>query len=122
MRADEKDGVDGVRVAARRKLEQELGIKEAEIDLASFKFMTKIHYKAPSDGIWGEHEGKHPAGDTGAGCTQLVLFGVAVDYILLLKQDVAYESNPNEVQDAKYYTPEEVHELLDTAGAAVFFE
>ena len=57
MRADEKDGEAGARVAARRKLEQELGIKVEDVELESFTFMTKIHYLAPSDDIWGEHEG-----------------------------------------------------------------
>ena len=56
-----------------------------------------------------------------AGCSTGCIWCLAVDYILLLKQDVEYEANPNEVQAAKYYTPEEVHELLDTAGMAIFF-
>ncbi len=29
----------------------------AQIPLDKFQFMTRIHYLAPSDGIWGEHEG-----------------------------------------------------------------
>jgi hypothetical protein len=39
---DEREGLPGVRVAARRKLEQELGIKTTDIDLDSFKYMTKV--------------------------------------------------------------------------------
>lgn len=50
--------VHGVRRAAQRKLDQELGIKAEEIPLDKFKFLTRIHYKAPSDGKWGEHEGE----------------------------------------------------------------
>lgn len=56
MRSDETDGEKGVRVAARRKLEQELGIHTSSIALVNFDFMTKIHYKAPSCDTWGEHE------------------------------------------------------------------
>jgi isopentenyl-diphosphate delta-isomerase len=46
----------GVRVAARRKLEHELGIDPATINLDDFKYLTRIHYVAGSDDIWGEHE------------------------------------------------------------------
>ena len=53
----EKDQL-GVRVAASRKLEHELGIPKAQTPIDEFQYLTKIHYLAPSDGIWGEHEGK----------------------------------------------------------------
>lgn len=46
----------GVKRAARRKLEQELGIKPEQVPLEKFEFLTRIYYKAPSDGKWGEHE------------------------------------------------------------------
>lgn len=49
----------GVRRAAQRKLDQELGIKAAQVPLDQFKFLTRIHYKAPSDGKWGEHESRY---------------------------------------------------------------
>ena len=50
--------VQGVRRAAVRKLDHELGIKAAQVPIDDFKFLTRIHYKAPSDGKWGEHESK----------------------------------------------------------------
>jgi isopentenyl-diphosphate delta-isomerase len=37
-------------------LDHELGIKAAQVPIENFKFLTRIHYKAPSDGKWGEHE------------------------------------------------------------------
>lgn len=52
----EKDQL-GVRVAASRKLEHELGIPKSQTPIDEFQYLTKIHYLAPSDGIWGEHEG-----------------------------------------------------------------
>lgn len=52
--------VQGVRRAAQRKLDQELGIKAVQVPLDKFQFLTRIHYKAPSDGKWGEHEGSCP--------------------------------------------------------------
>lgn len=47
----------GARRAAQRKLEHELGIKPEKVPLDDFVFLTRIHYLAPSDGLWGEHEG-----------------------------------------------------------------
>jgi isopentenyl-diphosphate delta-isomerase len=46
----------GVRVAATRKLEHELGIPVAQVPPEGFQYLTKIHYLAPSSGKWGEHE------------------------------------------------------------------
>jgi isopentenyl-diphosphate delta-isomerase len=47
----------GARRAAVRKLEQELGIPPTAIALDELQYLTRLHYLAPSDGIWGEHEG-----------------------------------------------------------------
>ena len=49
----------GVRVAASRKLEHELGIPRSQTPVDQFQYLTRIHYLAPSDGLWGEHEGKY---------------------------------------------------------------
>lgn len=46
----------GVRAAAVRKLPHELGIPESQLKPEYFTYLTKIHYLAPSDGLWGEHE------------------------------------------------------------------
>jgi isopentenyl-diphosphate delta-isomerase type 1 len=50
----------GVRAAAVRKLPHELGIPEEQLNVNDFTYLTKIHYLAPSDGLWGEHESKLP--------------------------------------------------------------
>jgi len=47
----------GVRRAAQRKLFHELGIAAEQVPLDQFEYLTRIHYLAPSDGLWGEHEG-----------------------------------------------------------------
>jgi len=52
---DLKDNI-GVRRAAQRKLYQELGIPTSQIPISDFVYLTRIHYLAPSDGLWGEHE------------------------------------------------------------------
>lgn len=47
----------GVRRAAQRKLEHELGIPPEQVPLDEFQYLTRIHYLAAcDDGIWGEHE------------------------------------------------------------------
>lgn len=55
------ESVQGVRRAAVRKLDHELGIKAEQVPIDDFKFLTRIHYKSPSDGKWGEHESKSSA-------------------------------------------------------------
>lgn len=81
----------GVKRAAQRKLDQELGIKAHQVPLDKFDFLTRIHYKAPSDGKWGEHE---------------------IDYILFIKADVDLNVNPNEVQATKYVKPDELKDMF----------
>lgn len=54
----ERNMVDGVKSAVVRKLEQELGITAQQIPTDSILFLTRIHYLAPSNGDWGEHESK----------------------------------------------------------------
>eukprot|EP00051_Salpingoeca_urceolata_P009893 m.120255 g.120255 ORF g.120255 m.120255 type:complete len:169 (+) comp16497_c0_seq4:72-578(+) len=54
----EEDEQIGARRAAQRKLKHELGVEPEQAPLDGFHFMTRIHYKAPSDGTWGEHESK----------------------------------------------------------------
>ncbi|KAI9859520.1 MAG: isopentenyl-diphosphate delta-isomerase idi1 [Trichoglossum hirsutum] len=84
--------VQGVRRAAQRKLNHELGIKPVEVPLEKFDFLTRIHYKAPSDGKWGEHE---------------------IDYILFIKADVGLDVNPNEAKDTRYVTAEELKTMFN---------
>ena len=54
------DAIAGVKNAAQRKLDHELGIPKEQVPLEKFRFLTRIHYKAPSDGKWGEHESMLP--------------------------------------------------------------
>jgi isopentenyl-diphosphate Delta-isomerase len=51
-----QESIMGVKRAAQRKLDHELGIQAEQVPLELFKFLTRIHYKAPSSGKWGEHE------------------------------------------------------------------
>lgn len=56
-----EENARGVKNAARRKLEQELGIPPEDVPLDSFTWITRVHYEGSSvekDGsvYWGEHE------------------------------------------------------------------
>ncbi|WVN88312.1 isopentenyl-diphosphate delta-isomerase [Cryptococcus depauperatus CBS 7841] len=82
----------GVKAAAIRKLPQELGIPEKQLKPEDFIFLTRIHYLAPSDGLWGEHE---------------------IDYILFATVNVDHECNPNEVSDARYVSKAELETMFD---------
>jgi len=87
--------VAGVRRAAQRKLDHELGIKAGQVPLEKFDFLTRIHYKAPSDGKWGEHE---------------------IDYILFAQAQVDLEPNLNEVKDTKYVSANELKQMFKEEG------
>ncbi|KAK4251562.1 hypothetical protein VTI28DRAFT_6166 [Corynascus sepedonium] len=86
------DAVLGVKHAAQRKLEHELGIKKEQVPLEDFHFLTRIHYKAPSDGQWGEHE---------------------IDYILFIKANVDLAPNPNEVQATQYVAADRLKQMFE---------
>jgi isopentenyl-diphosphate delta-isomerase len=86
----------GVKVAAIRKLEQELGIAAQQLPMDAFTFLTRIHYMAPSDGLWGEHE---------------------IDYILFIQKDVDVTPNPNEVQSYRYVSQSQLRTFLAEAKA-----
>ncbi|KAJ9112665.1 hypothetical protein QFC22_006167 [Naganishia vaughanmartiniae] len=99
----EETGQMGVRRAACRKLPQELGTKDSELDPTDFTYLTRIHYLAPcevdektgEEGVWGEHE---------------------IDYILFATKDVTLDLNPNEVSDATYVNEQELRAMFDDSG------
>jgi len=91
------ESVEGVKRAAVRKLEHELGIQSDMVPISEFRFLTRIHYLAPSDGKWGEHE---------------------VDYILFIKpsKTVDLAVNPNEVRDSRFVSMEELKAMFKEPG------
>lgn len=84
----------GVRRAAQRRLKAELGIPMDQVPPEEMTYLTRIHYKAPSDGIWGEHE---------------------IDYILFMQKDVDLDPDPNEIKSYCYVTKEELKAMLEKA-------
>jgi len=85
--------VKGVKYAAVRKLDHELGIPKDQVPIENFKFLTRLHYWAAdtvthgTKSPWGEHE---------------------IDYVLFLtvpsKSVLTINPNPDEIDDIKWVT------------------
>lgn len=73
-------------------MQDELGISPDSFELEELHYLTRLHYKAPSDGTWGEHE---------------------IDYIFFLQKDIPLNPNPEEVAESRYVSPEELKAILD---------
>lgn len=89
--------VQGVKTAASRKLEHELGIPQGEIAAnGKFHFLNRIHYMAPSNEPWGEHE---------------------IDYILFYKLDsdksLTVNPNLNEVRDYCWVSADKLNQMFE---------
>ncbi|MGI9277049.1 MAG: isopentenyl-diphosphate delta-isomerase [Endozoicomonas sp.] len=81
----------GVKRAAVRKMEQELGIPEQALNPESMVTMTRLHYRAIHDSHWVEEE---------------------MDYILLLVADVEPVANPDEVETVRWVDQGELQAML----------
>ncbi|KAG9791526.1 IDI1, isopentenyl diphosphate:dimethylallyl diphosphate isomerase, partial [Aureobasidium melanogenum] len=88
---DLASNVEGAKRAAVRKLNHELGIPADQVPIQNFHYLTRIHYLAPSDGKWGEHE---------------------IDYILFIEADVTLDINKNEVRDTRWVSPDELRQMF----------
>lgn len=66
------------------------------IALDHFQYITRIHYLAPSDSLWGEHE---------------------IDYILFVQQDIDVKPNPEEIKDTRYVNQAQLRALIEEAKA-----
>ena len=93
----------GVKVAAVRKLDHELGIAPGVLDPKKFTFTTRVHYFAADlkthgpDAPWGEHE---------------------IDYLLIYKLDypgseLQLAPHPHEVSATKWVTQEELFREME---------
>ncbi|XP_074051337.1 isopentenyl-diphosphate Delta-isomerase 1-like [Macrotis lagotis] len=90
LELDENNAI-GVRRAAQRRLQAELGISPEEVTLDDIIYMTRYHYKAQSDQTWGEHE---------------------IAYLLLITKDVTLNPDFRELKNYHYMSKEELRELL----------
>lgn len=106
------EAVQGVRIAAQRKLDQELNIKAPQVPLDKLRFLTRIHYKAASDGKWGEHESTIQIVYRHGNLMKLTRM-LLVDYILVIKADVDHKANPNEVQNTRYVSAKDLKGMFE---------
>ena len=101
-----EDGV-GVKRAAIRKLGQELGISSEHVSVDDFQLISRLHYQARADERWVEHE---------------------IDHVLVLRADVDIEVNPNEIEEIRWVTADELADMIagtpdnDTLIAPWFIE
>ena len=87
----EENNALGVKAAAIRKLDQELGISPDSIDINDFHFITKMRYSARMNADWIERE---------------------IDHILMIQANVELDPNPNEVSAVKWVSAEELDAML----------
>lgn len=81
----------GIRRAAQRRLNYELGIPLSQVRPENFHFLTRIHYADRGDGVWGEHE---------------------IDYILFLQKDVDLKPNEGEVSEIRFIARNELDQQI----------
>lgn len=79
----------GVKNAAIRKLDHELGITGMTPE--DFTFLTKIKYEAAFNADWAEHE---------------------IDWLLFAKKDVQYTINESEIESIRFVDAEELKQMF----------
>ena len=87
---DETDAM-GVKRAAVRKMEQELGVDPSQLDIDDMVFMTKMRYAARMNEEWIERE---------------------LDHIIVMQADIDVQPNPNEVAATRWVSEDELEEML----------
>ena len=108
-------------MAASRKLEHELGIPQSQTPVDEFQYLTRIQYLAPSNGLWGEHEGELSTllSQAVARCrydNALTINWNTVDYILFFTGNVDVTPNLNEISDYKYVSRTELQQMFEDPG------
>lgn len=87
----EQENFMGTKVAAVRKMHQELGIDPSEVAIDDLHFVTKMLYRARMNPEWIERE---------------------LDHILVIKADVNLNPNPNEVSEIKWVDKNELEVMI----------
>lgn len=90
---EEEINAIGIKRAAQRRLNYELGVPIEALPIEKFNYITRIHYKDEGNGKWGEHE---------------------IDYVLFFQGDVKVKPNPNEISEISYVPRNELDEYIPT--------
>tara|TARA_B100001094_G_C18154169_1_gene785447 strand:+ start:305 stop:1993 length:1689 start_codon:yes stop_codon:yes gene_type:complete len=91
----ENDGSEGVENAARRKLDQELGIPLEITEKWSFHHIGKMEYSCRWDKDWIERE---------------------IDHIMVVQADTEVNHNENEISDVLWVDPLEIGRMMEGNG------
>tara|TARA_B100000029_G_scaffold120174_2_gene113597 strand:+ start:134 stop:1822 length:1689 start_codon:yes stop_codon:yes gene_type:complete len=89
------DAVEGVKEAARRKLDQELGIPRSITDDWEFNHIGRFEYKCRWDEEWVEHE---------------------IDHVMIVKADCQVDFNRNEIQAIDWLDADELKLMMARKG------
>jgi len=92
----ETEDASGVRNAAIRKMEQELGIPAGTIPAKDLVFVTRMEYMARMNDIWVEHE---------------------IDHIMVVRADVDVDPNPNEIEETRWVSQDELASMVEDHNA-----
>ncbi|XP_050295409.1 isopentenyl-diphosphate Delta-isomerase 1-like [Anthonomus grandis grandis] len=89
---EEQDSL-GVKKAALRRLNFELGIPLDSIGIDNIHYITRVHYFDEGNGKYGEHE---------------------IDYVLFIQQDVKLKPNSHEVSEISFIPRTEFDDFIPT--------
>jgi len=89
------DPIEGVIEAARRKLDQELGIEREVTNNWEFNHIGRFEYKSRWDAEWIEHE---------------------IDHVLIVQADCEVNFNRNEIQAVDWLSKESLTQMMERKG------
>ncbi|XP_043256578.1 isopentenyl-diphosphate Delta-isomerase 1 [Colletes gigas] len=86
----------GIRRAAQRRLNYELGIPLTQVSPSDFLYLTRIHYHAVN-GHWGEHE---------------------IDYVLFAQKDnITLNPNADEISELHWVSQSECNQFVENLNS-----
>ena len=89
------DPIEGVKEAARRKLDQELGIPRTITNDWKFNHIGRFEYKCRWDSDWVEHE---------------------IDHVLIVEADCEVDFNRNEIQSVDWLDNDSLIQMMERKG------
>jgi len=89
------DPIEGVKEAARRKLDQELGIPRTITNDWKFNHIGRFEYKCRWDSDWVEHE---------------------IDHVLIVEADCEVDFNRNEIQSVDWLDNDSLIQMMERNG------
>ena len=92
---ENSDPIEGVTEAARRKLDQELGIPKTITDDWKFHHIGRFEYKCRWDSEWVEHE---------------------IDHVLIVEADCEVDFNRNEIQSVDWLDNDSLIRMMERKG------